>query len=215
MRRMVLALVLAVLTLTTTFTREALAQDAKKARGTVTALTGTTVTLQVGGASMNFTVDEKTVVEARGASTASKQAAAARKAGPSLTDVIKVGQAVEVSYHEMGGTMHAAMIRTIPASDANPPRATSATGKVSAVSATSLTITGSSGAGANFTQTFVIGSTTKVVGKGAGTAAAKSGGKPLATDLVHAGDTVHVAFRENGGTLQATTVTVTVSAAPK
>ena len=133
--------------------------------------------------------------------------------GPSLSEVIKVGQAVEVSYHDAGGTMHAAGIRAIAASELTPSMAKSSTGKVSSVSADSLTISGSGGSGASFTQTFVIGPNTKVVGKGAGTTAANSGGKAVATDVVHIGDTVHVSFSDAGGTLQATTVTVTMKAA--
>src|SRR5438093_667769 len=78
-----------------------------------------------------------------------------------------------------------------------------APGKVTAVTATSLTISGSSGGGATFTQTFVIDPTTKVVGKGAGTAAAKSGGKIAVTEVVHSGDTVNVSFNEMTGALHA------------
>jgi hypothetical protein len=215
MRRTLLALSAAVLTIVTLFTTDTRAQETKKTRGTVTAMTASTVTVQVAGTAMNFAVDNKTVVEARGAGTASKKAMADNKAGPSLSEVIKVGQAVEVSYHDAGGTMHAAGIRAIAASELTPSMAKSSTGKVSSVSADSLTISGSGGGGASFTQTFVIGPKTKVVGKGAGTAAANSGGKAVATDLVHTGDTVHVSFSDAGGTLQATTVTVTMKAAAK
>jgi hypothetical protein len=132
-----------------------------------------------------------------------------------LSDVLKTGQSVEVTYRDMGGAMHATMIRTIPASEATPSMAKISTGKVTAISATSLTINGSSGGGSNFTQTLAIGSKTKVVGKGVGTATASSGGKAAATDLVHVGDTVHVSFSEMNGKLQADTVTVTTPAAPK
>ena len=215
MRQTLLTLSLAVLTFVAPLTTRAAAQDAKKTRGTVTAMTGTTVTVQVAASTMTFAVDEKTVVEARGAGTAAKQAAATKQAGPSLAQVIKVGQTVEVSYQEAGGTMHATTIRAVPASAVNPSMAKSATGKVTSVSATSLSISGSSGGGASFAQTFVISAKTKVVGKGAGTAAASTGGKAAATDLVHAGDTVHVSFSDMNGTLQAATVTVTMKAAAK
>jgi uncharacterized protein DUF5666 len=215
MRRTLLTLSVAVVTLAATFTPRAMAQEAKKARGTVTAMTAATVTVQVAGTAMTFAVDDKTVVEARGAGTAAKKAAANNAPGPSLSEVIKIGQAVEVNYRDVGGTMRAASIRAVTAADVKQPTAKSSTGKVSAVSADSLTINGSSGGGANFTQTFVIGPKTTVVGKGAGTVAAKSGGKALATDVVHAGDTVHVAFTDVNGTLQATTVTVTIKAAAK
>jgi hypothetical protein len=214
MTRLFLALPLTVLALLVG-TTPAAAQDTKTTRGTVTAMTGTQVTVQVAGTAMNFAYDAKTVVEARGAGTASKQAAAASKAGPVLSEVLKTGQSVEVTYRETGGAMHATIIRAISASGATPSMAKSSTGKVTAVSATSLTINGSSGGGASFTQTFAIGATTKVVGKGVGTAAASSGGRTVATDLVHTGDSVHVSFRDMDGKLLADTVTVTSAAAPK
>jgi hypothetical protein len=197
-------------------TTRAAAQD-KTARGTVTAMSANKLTVSVAGTSMDFMVDEKTVVEARGGATAARKAAAANQAGAKLGDVIKTGQSVEVSYKEMGGAMHASMVRAITASAAAAAAtpSTSSTGKVTAVTATSLTINGSGGGGASFTQTFVISGTTKVVGKGAGTASEKAGGKVAATDLIKTGDTVHVEFKDNNGTLTANTVTVTMKAAGK
>ena len=115
----------------------------------------------------------------------------------------------------MGGMMHATMIVAVAASSLTPSTAKSATGKVTSVSASSLSISGSSGGGASFTQTFVIDAKTKVVGRGAGTATAKSGGKAVATDLVHDGDTVNVSFSDMNGMLHATAVTVTMKAAAK
>ena len=216
MKRTLLTLSLAVLTVAA-LTPRAAAQDTKHARGKVTAMTGTSVTVQVAGTAMDFAVDDKTVVQARGAGTAAKKAAAEQKAGPTLAEVIKVGQAVEVAYKEVGGKMHASSIRAVATADAAPAAAAakSSTGKVASVSASSLTINGSGGGGATFTQTFAIGPKTKVIGKGAGTMAANSGGKVAATDLVHTGDTVHVEFSDVNGTLQANAVTVTMKAATK
>jgi hypothetical protein len=68
MTRTLRALPLAALTLLAC-TIPAAAQDTKTTRGTVTAMTGTQVTVQVAGAAMNFAYDDKTVVEARGAGT--------------------------------------------------------------------------------------------------------------------------------------------------
>ena len=215
MRSTLLALSLAALTIVAVATR-ATAQDTKTARGTVSAMSGTSLTVTVAGTAMNFMVDDKTVVEARGAGTAANKASAAGKAGPKLGEVVKTGQSVEVSYREMGSAMHATKVRTISASAAAPPSmAKDATGKVTAVSATSLTISGSGGGGSSFTQTYVISDKTKVVGKGASTATEKTGGKAVATDLVHTGDTVHVSFSDMNGALQAGTVTVTMKAAAK
>jgi Domain of unknown function (DUF5666) len=186
---------------------QAFAQTAAKtARGTVTAMAADSLTVKVANVDMTFTVDAKTTVTARGAGTKAKAANQAGMTGPKMGDVIKVGQAVSVSYHDMGGTLHAASITAIADPGGSP--ATSSTGTVQSVSATSMTITGSSGSGATFTQTFMIGSDTKVVGKGASTAT--KGAKVAITDLVASGDRVSVSFHEMGGALHASTVTVTM-----
>lgn len=213
MRRLLFAVPLAALSVVGWPTTHALAQDTKTARGTLTAMAADSVTVKVGAADMTFGVDNKTNVEAPGAGGKARQAAAAGKGGPKLADVLKVGQAVEVSYHDMGGALHAATIRRVASpGNAGAPGKTSA-GKVTAVSATSLTITGSASGGATFTQSFTIDPKTTVTGRGAGTAAAAKGGKTVATDLIAMGDTVSVSFREEGATLHASSVRVTAKAA--
>jgi hypothetical protein len=213
MRLLLLAVPLAVLSVVGWPTTHALAQDTKTTRGTLTAMAADSVTVKVGATDMKFSVDDKTNVEAPGAGGKARQAAAAGKVGPKLADVLKVGQAVEVSYHEMGGTLHAAKItRMLSAGNAGVPGNTS-TGKVTAVSATSLTIAGSKSAGVTFTQTFTIDPKTSVTGRGAGTAAAAKGGRTVATDLIGMGDTVSVSYREEGATLHASNVRVTAKAA--
>jgi len=220
MRPTLLAVPLAILTIVGLSPGHAAAQEAKKARGKVTALTATQLSVDVAGKAMNFAIDDKTRLEATGAGTASRRAEArGEKAVVKLADFVKAGDAVEVSYTEAGGAMHAANIRKVAsvgsAGGSMATESKSSSGKVTAVSATSLTISGSSGGGATFTQTFVIDAATKVVGRGAGTAAAKTGGKIAVTEVVHNGDTVSVSFRETGGTLHAGTVTVTMKAAAK
>jgi hypothetical protein len=171
------------------------------------------VTVKVGTADMKFSVDDKTKVEAPGAGGKARQAAAAGKTGPKLSEVLVVGQAVAVSYHDMGGTLHAAAIRRVSSvGNAGAPGKTS-TGKVTAVSATSLTIAGTASGGVTFTQTFTIDPKTTVTGRGAGTAAAAKGGRTVATDLIGMGDTVNVSFREEGATLHASSVRVAAKAA--
>lgn len=196
------------------------AQEAKTARGTVKALAADSVTVTVGSQEMKFTVDSKTMVEATGAGTQTRQAVAAGRAGPKLADVVKTGQAVEVSYHEAGGTMHATQIRLIRSTGATggsvteaKPAAESSSGTVQTVTATSMTITGSGGSGATFTQTFTIDANTKVIGVGAGTATVASGGRVAITALVGAGDKVSVSSRQVGSTLAATEVRVTTKMA--
>jgi hypothetical protein len=223
MQRTVLALPLAVLTIAALLATPARAQEAKKTRGKVTALTATNLTLDVAGSPMNFVVDAKTKVEAPGAGTATRRAEAAGKPGVKLTDVIKMGDAVEVSYHDMAGKMQASEIRKVTAVGSSASSSASSTtadsksssGKVTAISPTSMTISGSKGAGATFTQTFVIDAKTNVIGKGAGTAAQKAGGKVVVTDLIASGDSVSVAFKEMPGVLHASEIRVTMKGTGK
>lgn len=213
MRRLLLAVPLAALSVVGWPTSHALAQATKTTRGTLTAMAADSVTVKVGTTDMKFSVDDKTQVQATGAGTKARQAAAAGKPGPKLADIVKVGQAVEVTYQDMGGMLHAATIRRVSsAGNAGAPGKTSM-GKVTAISATSLTISGSAGGGAAFTQTFTIDPKTSVTGRGAGTAAGAKGGKTVATDLIAMGDTVSVSFREEGTTLHASNVRVTAKAA--
>jgi len=190
-----------------------LAQDTKSARGLVTAMTANAVTVKAGTQEMTFTVDAKTMVTAEGGSTAARQAAEAGKPGAQLAELIKVGNAVEVSYQEIKGAMHAVRIRRVSTpgagggstSDQAPAMAN---GTVDAISATSLTITGSASGGATFKQTFTIDRDTKVVAQGASTADAASGGKLQITDVVGSGDTVTVTYHKAGSTLHAAEVRV-------
>lgn len=213
MRRLLLAVPLAVLSVVGWHTANALAQDSKTTRGTVTAMAGDSVTVKVGTTDMKFTVDANTRVQAPGAGTKTRAAATAGKPGAALSDIVKVGQAVEVSYSEMGGMLHAASIKRVISADPAGASSKSSTGKVTAVSATSLAISGSASGGATFAQTFTIDPKTNVTGRGAGTAAAAKGGKTVATDLIGVGDTVNVSYREEGTTLHASGVRVTAKAA--
>ncbi len=178
---------------------------AKTARGTVTAMAADSLTVKVANVDMTFTVDSKTMVTAAGAGTKDKAATQAGMSGPKMGDVIKVGQAVSVSYQDMGGKLHASSIRAVSTPGGSP--ATSSNGTVKSVSATSMTIDGSGSSGSTFTQTFTIDGNTKVVGKGAGTAT--KGAKVVITDLVASGDHVSVSFHQMGDMLHASTVTVT------
>jgi hypothetical protein len=216
MRRIVLAAF--ALALVTWFSPPALAQPTKSARGTVTAVAGNTLTVKVGTQDMKFTVDKTTRVVGEGGSTAAKAAEAQGKTGPAFTDVIKVGQAVEVSYHETGGMMHAAEVRRVASAGSgggttseqrDAGQAQRSTGTVDSVNATTLTISGSGGGGSKFTQSFTVDAKTVVVGSGVGTAAKPTGGKVSLTDHVGKGDSVTVSYRAVGNTLHAEEIRVT------
>ena len=222
MKRTLIALALGALAVVGWPTNQLLAQDTKMARGTVTALGADSLTVKVGEQEMKFSVDAKTNVEAVGAGTRTRQAQAAGQAGPKLSEVVKVGQPVAVSYHEVGGSLHAARIRAIASvpsgagagAGAAAAGAKTANGTVKTITPTSMTITGSSGSGATFTQTFTIDSSTKVIGKGAGTASAAAGGKTVVTDLVGNGDHVSVTYHAAGNALHAAEIRVTMKTGP-
>lgn len=208
MRPWVLALTLAVLAFLVTPARQAAAQESKS-RGTLTAMAADSITVKVGTTDMKFTLDDKTVVEAPGGATKSRAAAAAGKAGPTLSEVLKVGDAVEVTYKDPG--KHATMVRKISSPGSGGVPAKTAAGTVTAVSASSMTIEGTGGGGSKFTQTYAIDSNTHVIARGATKSLA--GGGPI-TNAVGKGDRVNVSFDDAGGSLKATEVRV-MAKAPK
>jgi hypothetical protein len=190
------------------------AQGTKKVTGTISAITADSVTVKVGGTDLSFVVDDKVMVIAPGAGTRTRQAEASNSK-PKLGDLLKAGDAVEVSYTEVGGSKLAAELRKVGAVGTAGVPANVANGTVTAVSATSLSIKGTAGGGSSFEQTYAITSETRVIGKGAGTAASKAGGKVAITDLVSSGDQVMISFKPEGSTLNATEVRVTMKSAPK
>src|SRR5438552_2965010 len=98
-----------------------LAQDAKVAKGTITAISGRSLTVKVGDRDMSFSVDTKTMVQARGASTKASRLAATGKPGPHLADVLQTGQAVAVTYSDMAGSLRASEITAIAKAGADAP----------------------------------------------------------------------------------------------
>jgi hypothetical protein len=210
MRRTVLAIPLAVVALVGWPTSHAYAQETKTAKGTVTAVSADSVTVKAGAQDMKFTVDSSTAVTATGAGTKTRKAAEEGKK-PAITELLTAGTPVEVKYHDMGGTLHAASIRAIASAGeggggvmADKPGAKTASGTVKSVSAGSLVI---SEGGKD--MTFTVDKDTKVVGKGLGTKGAASGGKLAITDAVSSGDMVSVTYHDMGGTMHAATVRVT------
>jgi len=104
------------------------AQDKKKeaaaktatAMGSVTAVSATSLTVK-GKEEWTFAVDKDTKVTARGASTKTAEMKKENK-GTSITDVVKVGDQVRVSYHDMGATKHAASVTVTTAGPPAPPK---------------------------------------------------------------------------------------------
>jgi len=195
----------------------ALAQS-KTVRGTVTAMAGDTVTIKTLDKDMSFKVDAKTDIVAKGGSTATRAAQAAGAAGPKLSDIIKVGEGVEVTYTEDGGVMHAKQIRgdvLVPSAPKAPeaPAAAKqkATGKVTAVAGDTITV---NAAGKDWT--FKVDSKTDIVAAGGSTAtrAAQAAGAagPKLGDIVKVGDQVEVDWHDMAGVNHATYVRVLAKA---
>jgi hypothetical protein len=115
MRGTLLATALAATALFATVPAPAQGQSTQTARGTVTAMAGTTVTIAAGDRSLTFAIDRQTVVTASGAGTASRAAAAAGKSGPKFSELIKVGDAIEVAYRDRGGKLFASNVRRMRA----------------------------------------------------------------------------------------------------
>ena len=80
------------------------------AMGTVSAVTADSLTVKNKADSWTFTIDKTTSVNAKGATHKTMEL---KKDGkPSmLTEFVKVGDAVTVSYHDLGATKHASLIR--------------------------------------------------------------------------------------------------------
>jgi hypothetical protein len=191
----------------------AAAQTSKEARGTVTAVTDSSLKVKVGAQEMTFAIDSKTAVLARGAGRATRDAQATGAPGIKIGDAIKPGGAVIVQYTEAGGKMTATEVRAV--SDAGEgggsvsttaaPPSKSVTGKVKSATANSLVVTAD-----NKDMTFAVSPETKVEAKGAGTATQAAGGRIAFNTLVGAGDTVQVTYQEAGATMRATEVRITI-----
>jgi Domain of unknown function (DUF5666) len=89
--------------------KKAAAGKTMSASGTVKSVSGSSLVVASGGKDWTFTVDGSTKFVGKGLGT--KQ-----KAGPlTATDAVHEGDMVSVSYHDMGGTMHAANVRVTKA----------------------------------------------------------------------------------------------------
>jgi hypothetical protein len=201
-------------------TAEAVAQETRSARGTVTAVAGDSITVKAADRELKFMVDPKTVLMASGAGTADRKAEAAGKPGLKVADFVKTGDAVEVNYTETGSMLHASRIRKVSSAGSgggstSPEPTATATGRVDSLSGTTLAISGSTGGGGTFKQSFIVNATTKVIAVGATTASEAKGGKISLSDFVGVGDQVRVTYRKAGSDLHADEVRVMSKAAKK
>jgi hypothetical protein len=83
---------------------------AQSTQGAVTAVAPDSITVKAKSGDMTFTIDKTTTVTAKGATHKSLALKADGKS-TMLTDFVKVGDQVTVTYHDMGTSKHAATIR--------------------------------------------------------------------------------------------------------
>jgi hypothetical protein len=213
MRRSVPVVPLTAVVLLAAFATAAFAQETKTARGTVTAMAGDVITVKAGDREMKFTTDAKTTVVAEGAGTAAREAQAAGQKGAKLAELVKVGNAVEISYTETGGTMRASRVRLVRDAGSSggatsDQRSETATGVIESLSGNTITLSGSTGGGGTFKQSFTVDSTTDLIGEGAGTASAKAGGKLNLMSFLTAGDRVSITYNKVKDALHASQIRV-------
>jgi hypothetical protein len=183
----------------------------REARGNVVAVSDSSLTVKAGAADLTFVVSADTNVEAPGAGHKTRTARAAGGSGISITEFVKTGKPVLVTYRETNGRNQAVSVRPISAAgSADAPKSDAAkiaSGKVTSITASALTVNRD-----GHDVTFAVDAATKVSAQGAGRASRAAGGRIPITDLVGKGDTVSVSYRDAGGTMNATQVRITVKA---
>jgi ribosome maturation factor RimP len=180
-------------------------------RGKVTAVSSDSLTVSADGKDMKFAIDKDTTIIARGGGTKMREAHRKGQEGVKVTDVVKVGEGVEVHYHDMGGKLHAAEVRAGVAAPGGKSKSAehsgkSVTGKVKSVEGANLTV---SADGKDWT--FAVDDKTRIIGSGASTLTRKRKAAGAATylkDFVHSDDQVTVSYHEMGGTMHAGEVRV-------
>ena len=200
MRRTVLAVTLAAATLVALVTTPAHGQSTQTARGTVTAMAG-----NAGHHRLRRSRDELRDRSADRGHGDRRRHGNARRGGSGevRAEVLRADQGRRRDRSRLsrsrwqadGGERPPRCARRWKRAPVRASRRMSINGTVESVTPVALMITGGSGGGSTFRQTFTIDEETKVVGRGAGTAS--RAGKVTAPDLVSAGDRVSVSYHRS------------------
>ena len=181
----------------------------KEARGNVTAVTESTVTVKAGAQELTFYIDGETHLEVR-RSAKDVQAAQPGNPKPRVNSFFEAGNPVVVRYREENGRNHALNIERVGSAGGSgggsvkdPSRI--ADGKVTSVSASHVTI---ASGGKDFT--FAITGDTDVLARGASKATKAAGGSTQLTTFVHLGDEVSVSYKDAAGAMTASEIRVRV-----
>jgi hypothetical protein len=180
--------------------------QSKEIRGNAVAVSDSSLTVKAGDQTLSFVISRDTLVEAKGASTRTRRAESTGNS-PSIkvTDYVKVGEPVLVSYRAADGKNLALTVRPISAvgttGAAEPFRTVQA--KVKSISGNALILDRD-----GRDMRFILDRDTDVFAIGATRATKKAGGSLPITDLVHAGDIVWVQYLENAGSMTAREIQV-------
>lgn len=180
------------------------AAQVREARGTITAVTDTTLSMRTGSQEMTFVVDSQTHLEVR---SSAREVQRAQTSHPRVNSFFEPGQTVLVRYREENGRNHALDVSRVGSAGAQSTGESQkiSEGKVKLVTPSQLTIEDSG-------RELVFGVTgdTNVLARGASTATKAAGGATPITTFVHVGDIVSVTYREAGAKKLASEVRVRV-----
>jgi len=180
----------------------------KEARGSVTAVSNTSLTIASGDRNFTFIVDGNTKLEVKAAAKQTRSAGQANNQGATIAEYIRVGNPILVRYQEVSGANHALSVRPVSTAgdgaEAHDP-VKIANGTVKSVSLSQLTL-----ASEGRDITFAVNGDTDVLTKGASKTTKAAGGKTTIADFVHNGDTVSITYLESAGTMTASQVRVRI-----
>lgn len=184
------------------------AAQTKEIRGSAVAVSDASLTVKAGEQTLSFVINRDTLVEAKGASTRTRQAEAVGKSpGIKVTDYVKAGEPVLVSYRQADGRNLALTVRPISAvgttGAAEAESAKNIQAKVKSISGNALILDRD-----GRDLTFTIDRNTDVLVAGGTRATKKAGGSQPITEFVHVGDIVRVEYREAGGSMKALEIQV-------
>ena len=185
----------------------AIAQD-KEARGSVTAVSDSSLTISSGARSMTFVVDRNTKLEVKAAARQTRQVGSGNATGATMTQYLKVGNPVLVHYKDADGHLTALSVRPVstPGDGSVNEPVKVANGTVKAVTLSQVTL-----ASQGKDLTFAITKDTDVLARGATKTTKAAGGKTTIADFIHNGDDVSISYLEQGGTMTASEVRVRVA----
>ena len=185
------------------------AAQTKEIRGSAVAVSDSSLTVKAGEQTLSFAINKDTLVEAKGASTRTRRAESAGKSPAiKVTDYVKAGDPVLVSYRQADGKNLALTVRPISsvgtsgAAAAGEP-AKNVQARVKSINGNALILDQD-----GHDLTFAIDRDTDVLAVGGTRATKKAGGSQPITNLVHTGDIVRVEYREAGGSMKALEIQV-------